>query len=53
MYLYEDLMFVLRALYARFAAERASADWATVHLPAMRVWASIGGRATDAAELGP
>ena len=36
MFLYEDLFFVLRALYRLFARERASPSWATEHLPALR-----------------
>jgi len=42
MFLYEDLFFVIRALYRRFAQERTSPDWAGVHLPAMRAWAAAG-----------
>lgn len=42
MFLYEDLFFVIRGLYRRFAAERTSPEWASVHLPAMRTWAAIG-----------
>ena len=46
MYLYEDLWFVLSALYTRFAGERASVEWDSVHLPAMRAWAA-GAEAWD------
>lgn len=57
MFLYEDLFFVIRALYRRFAEERASPEWATVHLPAMRAWAAIGlgglGGADSGSELDP
>lgn len=42
MFLYEDLFFVLRALYRRFAAERASPEWGSVSLAAMREWAGLG-----------
>ena len=42
MFLYEDLFFVLRALYRLFARERASPSWATEHLPALRAWAAVG-----------
>lgn len=45
MFLYEDLWFVVRCLYRRFATERASAAWASEHLPAMRAWAQGGGAA--------
>lgn len=46
MFLYEDIFFVLRCLYRRFAAERASPEWRTDFLPAMRTWAAVG-RAED------
>lgn len=40
MFLYEDLSFVLRALFRHFAAERTDAGWWTaVTAPAMRAWA--------------
>lgn len=45
MFLYEDLWFAVRALYRQFARERASADWASLHLPAMRGWAQGTGSA--------
>ena len=42
MYLYEDLMFMLRALYRRFAQERTAPEWQSDTLPAMRRWAAEG-----------
>lgn len=51
MFLYEDLWFILRGLYRRFAAERASPDWASVHLPAMRSWASAARDEGEDADL--
>lgn len=40
MFLYEDLWFVIGALYRRFARERTSARWADEILPAIRAWAA-------------
>ena len=41
MYLYEELWFVVGALYRRFAAERVSQEWSDETLPAIRSW--VGG----------
>jgi hypothetical protein len=38
MYLYDELWFLLGALYARFAEERTGADWRTDTLPSLRAW---------------
>ena len=42
MYLYEDVWFIIRALYQRFATERTAAEWASRTLPAMRRWVAGG-----------
>lgn len=38
MYLYDDLWYVLSALYRRFARERTSPAWRTETLPGIRAW---------------
>ena len=38
MYLYEDLWFLVGALYRRFAVERTAAAWHEHTLPAIRAW---------------
>lgn len=48
MYLYEDLWFIVTALYRRFAAERTAEDWHSRVLPAMRTW--VGGTPANTAE---
>jgi len=40
MFLVDELWFLVGALYKRFAQERTSAEWDTLHLPAMRRWAA-------------
>lgn len=42
MYLYDELWFLLGALYARFAEERTGADWRTDTLPSLRAWVGRG-----------
>jgi hypothetical protein len=42
MYLYEELWFVMGALYRRFAGLRTSEAWAEETLPAMRTWVQTG-----------
>jgi len=39
MYLYEELWFLVGALYRRFAEERTAPAWRSETLPAIRVWA--------------
>jgi hypothetical protein len=41
MFLYEEVWFLLRALYRRFAAERTAAEWGPGILHDMRAW--VGG----------
>lgn len=48
MFLYEEMHFVLAALFRRFAEERTSASWHTGTLPGLRRW--VAGR-TAADEL--
>ena len=38
MYFYEELMNIVKGLFARFSAERTSPEWRTEILPAMRRW---------------
>jgi hypothetical protein len=45
MYLYDELWFLLGALYTRFAEERTGAGWRTDMLPSLRAWV---GRAKNA-----
>jgi hypothetical protein len=42
MYLYEELWFLVRALYVRFAGERTASTWHTTVLPAIREWVQGG-----------
>jgi hypothetical protein len=42
MYLYDELWFLLGALYARFAEERTGADWRTETLPSLKAWVGRG-----------
>jgi hypothetical protein len=42
MYLYDELWFLLGALYARFAEERTGAEWRTDTLPSLRAWVGRG-----------
>lgn len=46
MFTYEELHFVVAALFRRFAAERTAADWHDVVLPEMRKWVQLD-EATD------
>lgn len=40
MFLYEELWFLVGALYRRFAEERTATNWRGETLPAIRAWAS-------------
>jgi hypothetical protein len=42
MYLYDELWFLLGALYTRFAEERTRAEWRTDTLPSLRAWVGRG-----------
>lgn len=49
MYLYEELNYMIGALFRAFAAERTAPTWRTQMLPEIRAWAGTPGRDAEGA----